>query len=51
MLPSEVGSGVTGLLVFRNAGGLGGFRIDATETGYMKGPKPWNFMYRGSATK
>ena len=26
-----------------------GFRIDALETGYMKGPKPWTFMYRGSA--
>jgi hypothetical protein len=39
MFSSEVRSGVTGLLVFRNAGGLGGFRIDATETGYMKGPR------------
>ena len=28
-----------------------GFEIDAIETGYMKGPKPWTFMYRGSATK
>jgi len=27
-----------------------GFQIDAIETGYMKGPKPWTFMYRGSAT-
>jgi hypothetical protein len=27
-----------------------GFRVDAVETGYMKGPKPWTFMYRGSAT-
>lgn len=26
------------------------FRIDALETGYMKGPKPWTFMYQGSAT-
>jgi ubiquinone/menaquinone biosynthesis C-methylase UbiE len=26
-----------------------GFEIDAMETGYMKGPKPWTFMYRGSA--
>jgi len=26
-----------------------GFRIDALETGYMKGPKPWTFMYRGRA--
>src|SRR5438270_2251162 len=22
-----------------------GFQIDAIETGYMKGPKPWTFMY------
>jgi ubiquinone/menaquinone biosynthesis C-methylase UbiE len=28
-----------------------GFRVDALETGYMKGPKPWTFMYQGSATK
>src|SRR5437763_853387 len=28
-----------------------GFRVDALETGYMKGPKPWTFMYRGSATR
>ena len=27
-----------------------GFRIDAMETGFMKGPRPWTFMYRGSAT-
>ena len=27
-----------------------GFQIDAIETGYMKGPRPWTFMYRGSAT-
>ena len=27
-----------------------GFEIDAVETGYMKGPKPWTFMYQGSAT-
>lgn len=27
-----------------------GFRIDTVETGYMKGPKPWTFMYQGSAT-
>lgn len=26
-----------------------GFRVDALETGYMKGPKPWTFMYQGSA--
>ena len=26
-----------------------GFRLDALETGYMKGPKPWTFMYRGRA--
>jgi ubiquinone/menaquinone biosynthesis C-methylase UbiE len=28
-----------------------GFRIDAIEAGYMTGPKPWTFMYQGSATK
>ena len=28
-----------------------GFEIDAVETGYMKGPKPWTFMYQGTATK
>ena len=28
-----------------------GFQIDAVETGYMKGPKPWTFMYQGSAIK
>ena len=27
-----------------------GFRLDALETGYMRGPKPWTFMYQGSAT-
>jgi ubiquinone/menaquinone biosynthesis C-methylase UbiE len=27
-----------------------GFEIDAIETGYMKGPKLWTFMYEGSAT-
>ena len=26
-----------------------GFRVDAVETGYMQGPKPWTFMYQGSA--
>ncbi|SRR6266851_6714909 len=26
-----------------------GFQIDAIETGDMQGPKPWAFMYRGSA--
>jgi hypothetical protein len=27
-----------------------GFRLDALQTGYMKGcPKPWTFMYQGSA--
>jgi ubiquinone/menaquinone biosynthesis C-methylase UbiE len=25
-----------------------GFQIDAIETGYMQGPKPWTFMYQGS---
>ena len=28
-----------------------GFRVDALEAGYMRGPKPWTFMYQGSATK
>jgi ubiquinone/menaquinone biosynthesis C-methylase UbiE len=27
-----------------------GFQVDAVETGYMTGPKPWTFMYHGSAT-
>ena len=27
-----------------------GFEIDAIETGYLKGPKPWTFMYQGAAT-
>jgi ubiquinone/menaquinone biosynthesis C-methylase UbiE len=27
-----------------------GFQIHAVETGYMAGPKPWTFMYQGSAT-
>jgi ubiquinone/menaquinone biosynthesis C-methylase UbiE len=27
-----------------------GFRIEAIETGYMKGLKPWTFMYQGQAT-
>ena len=26
-----------------------GLQIDAIEKGYMKGPKAWTFMYRGSA--
>jgi ubiquinone/menaquinone biosynthesis C-methylase UbiE len=26
-----------------------GFQMDAVETGYMKGPKPWTFMYQGTA--
>jgi ubiquinone/menaquinone biosynthesis C-methylase UbiE len=28
-----------------------GFRVDALETSYMRGPKPWTFMYQGAATK
>lgn len=28
-----------------------GFDIDAIEAGYVKGPKPWTFMYEGSATR
>ena len=27
-----------------------GFQVGTLETGYMKGPKPWTFMYQGSAT-
>ena len=27
-----------------------GFEIDAVETGYMKEPTPWTFMYQGAAT-
>jgi SAM-dependent methyltransferase len=27
------------------------FQIDAVETGYMTGPKPWTFMYQGSAMR
>lgn len=26
-----------------------GFRIDRLDTGYLKGPKPWTFMYEGIA--
>jgi len=26
-----------------------GFEIEAVDTGYMKGPKPFTFMYQGSA--
>jgi len=28
-----------------------GFRVDALETRYMPGPKPWTFMYQGTAIK
>jgi ubiquinone/menaquinone biosynthesis C-methylase UbiE len=28
-----------------------GFQIDAIEMAYMQGPKPWTFMYHGSATR
>jgi ubiquinone/menaquinone biosynthesis C-methylase UbiE len=27
-----------------------GFRVDALETGYIKGPKPWTFLYYGWAS-
>ncbi|HVB15465.1 MAG TPA: class I SAM-dependent methyltransferase [Stellaceae bacterium] len=27
-----------------------GFRLDALDTGYIRGPKPWTFMYQGRAT-
>jgi ubiquinone/menaquinone biosynthesis C-methylase UbiE len=26
-----------------------GFRLSALESGYMKGPKPWTFLYQGRA--
>ncbi len=28
-----------------------GFRLDTLASGYMPGPKPWTFMYEGSATR
>jgi hypothetical protein len=28
-----------------------GFQINSVETSYMKGPKPWAFMYQGSAMR
>ncbi len=28
-----------------------GFRLDAIETGYMTGPKPWTFLYQGRASR
>ena len=28
-----------------------GFQIDAIEMAYMQGPKPWTFMYQGSAKR
>jgi ubiquinone/menaquinone biosynthesis C-methylase UbiE len=28
-----------------------GFGLDEIETGYMRGPKPWTFMYHGSAMR
>jgi ubiquinone/menaquinone biosynthesis C-methylase UbiE len=28
-----------------------GFQIAALKTGYMNGPKPWTFMYQGTATR
>jgi ubiquinone/menaquinone biosynthesis C-methylase UbiE len=31
--------------------GDAGFRLDALTTGYMAGPKPWTFMYEGSAAR
>ena len=27
------------------------FQVAAVETGYMKGPNPWTFMFQGWATK
>jgi SAM-dependent methyltransferase len=31
--------------------GAAGFSLDTLDTGYMKGPKPWSFMYQGRATR
>ena len=31
--------------------GKAGFHINSLETGYMKGPKPWTFIYQGSAAR
>jgi ubiquinone/menaquinone biosynthesis C-methylase UbiE len=28
-----------------------GFRLDTLATGYLPGPRPWTFMYEGSATR
>jgi ubiquinone/menaquinone biosynthesis C-methylase UbiE len=28
-----------------------GFQINALETGYMKGPRPWTFIYEGAAAR
>ena len=28
---------------------VAGYGIDAVEMAYMQGPKPWTFMYQGSA--
>jgi ubiquinone/menaquinone biosynthesis C-methylase UbiE len=30
--------------------GAAGFSLDTLDTGYMKGPKPWTFMYQGRAS-
>jgi ubiquinone/menaquinone biosynthesis C-methylase UbiE len=31
--------------------GTAGFKLNAIEAAYMKGPKAWTFMYQGEATK
>ena len=31
--------------------GAAGFSLDTLDTGYIKGPKPWSFMYQGRATR
>jgi ubiquinone/menaquinone biosynthesis C-methylase UbiE len=31
--------------------GAAGFSIDTLDTGYMKGPKPWTFMFQGRASR
>ena len=31
--------------------GAAGFQINTLEAGYMKGPKPWTFIYQGSAAR
>jgi hypothetical protein len=30
---------------------MAGFQINAVESGYITGPKPWTLMYQGSSMK